>query len=162
MTKKGKECSQCQAVTKKGTRCKNSTCKLYPYCWVHLKSKDGLQVKKSTIAGGGSGLFTTIDRRAKAVVTVYSAKAVTKTPNPNSHYVLQYANGKYLDSKSPQNFPGRYINSPKGTALKDNVRFNASGRVKSKKGRETTTIIAKKKIKKGAELLMNYGKHFKI
>lgn len=24
MTKKGKECSQCQAVTKKGTRCKNS------------------------------------------------------------------------------------------------------------------------------------------
>ena len=50
-------CTRCVATTKGGNQCKNKTCKQYPYCWVHLKAKDKLQVKKSTIEGAGEGLF---------------------------------------------------------------------------------------------------------
>ena len=51
------KCDLCKAKTKDGKPCKNRTCKNFPYCWVHLKSKDKLQVKKSTIKGAGQGLF---------------------------------------------------------------------------------------------------------
>lgn len=157
-----KECSKCQAITKKGVRCKNTTCKLYPYCWTHLKSKDGLQVKKSTIANGGDGLFTTRDIKPKKVITQYSSKTVSKQPNPKSQYVLNVGKGKYIDSESKQNFPGRYINSVQGTQKTKNARFNASGRVVPKMGRQTTTVVSTKKIKAGEEILLNYGKGFKI
>jgi hypothetical protein len=158
-----KECSRCQATTKSGGQCKLTTCKLYPYCWIHLKSKDGLQVKKSTIDGAGEGLFYVGKQEfpANKNIALYSTKKVSSTPI-SGHYVLQVSKNKFIDSKNKQNFVGRYINSNKGTKRPPNVRFSSGRVVKKVKDRETIPIISKKKIKKGSELLLNYGKSFKL
>ena len=71
-------CTRCVATTKGGNQCKNRTCKQYPYCWVHLKAKDKLQVKKSTIEGAGEGLFYV----GKKDLT--PNKKVTPTKSPHS------------------------------------------------------------------------------
>jgi hypothetical protein len=158
-----KECSRCQAKTKSGNQCKLNTCKQFPYCWIHLKSKEGLQVKKSTVSGGGEGLFYVgkKDFPANKKIVLYSAKEVSTTPI-SGNYVLEVSAKKFIDSKSKQNFVGRYINSIKGTKKQPNVRFSSGRTIKKVKGRETIPVITKKKIKKGSELLANYGTSFKV
>ena len=158
------DCSRCQAATKSGSRCKLKTCRQFPYCWIHLKSKENLQVKDSKIAGAGKGLFYvgTKPLAAKKKVTDYSAKQISKTANKDSDYVLEVGKARYLDSEEKQNFVGRYINSNKGTGKPPNVRFSTGTQVYDKANRKTVPIYSTKKLKNGDELLMNYGRSFVI
>ena len=39
-------CPECKAITDAGTRCKRRTCVRYPYCWQHLKLREGLDPLK--------------------------------------------------------------------------------------------------------------------
>ena len=57
------ESQQCVATTKAGARCRLRTTR-GQVCWVHLKHKRGLRVKKSGVAG--LGLYTTKRRKKKA------------------------------------------------------------------------------------------------
>jgi len=47
---------RCTAQTNAGAHCRQRTA-IGQYCWSHLKSLEGLRVKKSEVAGGGRGLF---------------------------------------------------------------------------------------------------------
>jgi len=158
------KCDLCKAKTKDGTPCKNRTCKNFPYCWVHLKSKDKLQVKKSTIKGAGQGLFY-VGKKSfppNKKITEYSSKEVSSKANPKSDYVLEIGRKRYLDSKDKSNFPGRYINDNRTTGKKPNVRFTSGTRVYDKSNRKTVPIISKSTIKPNTELLLYYGKDYNI
>ena len=154
---------QCQAKTKTGSQCKLNTCKQYPYCWIHQKSLEGLQVKKSTVPGAGEGLFYVgkPDVEAKSKVTLYSAKKVN-TDRINGNYVLEVSKNKFLDAEDKSNFVGRYINSTRGTGKQPNVKFSGTREIKEIKNRQTVPVLAVKKIKKDTELLLNYGRGYKF
>ena len=51
-------CQQCVSqAAKSGERCKKRSCYGVPFCFIHLKAKKNLQIKESTIANAGKGLF---------------------------------------------------------------------------------------------------------
>ena len=154
-------CPQCKAKTATGEQCKLTTCKQYPYCWIHLKKIDGLQVKKSEIAGEGLFYVGKKDFQPNKIIAYYSAKEVTRKPI-NGEYVLEVGKNKYLDGKDKSNYVGRYVNSTRGTGKQPNVRFASNGVITKRNGRDTVPIITKKKIKPNTELLMNYGKDYKL
>ena len=160
------ECSKCIAINKNGSRCKNSTCRQYPYCWIHLKSQKGTQVKDSTIPDAGKGLFATQKFKPNELITYYSAKNVLENPQPQDllekRYVLQVGQNKYLDSEPKQNFVGRYINSIKNTGKRSNVRFSRQPRVRQYKDRNVVPIFTTKHVKAGDEFLLNYGLDYRI
>ena len=89
-------CPQCKAITDKGERCKNHTCRNVNYCWIHLRKIDGLAIKDSDIPNAGKGVFATRDfplkqkdKGSKKPIAYYSAKEITHEPDPFSAYVLQ-------------------------------------------------------------------------
>ena len=56
------KCTRCKySATRRGHtfRCSRTTCKIGGYCFAHLKTLFGLEVKQSTIPGAGLGLFAT-------------------------------------------------------------------------------------------------------
>lgn len=154
------DCAQCQARTKAGTRCKMTTCRQYPYCWIHLKSIDKLQVKNSNVAGKGLFYVGKKDFPKDKKIVEYSARAISLQPNPRSDYDLKVGEGRYLDSQSPLNYVGRYINDKRGTGKAANVRFTKGSRIYEKNNRFTVPIYSKKKIKPNTELLMSYGRTY--
>ena len=163
-------CPQCEAITEEGTRCKRHTCVRFPYCFQHMRIKEGLALKASDIPNAGKGVFATrdfplkkreIDLKAKKPIAYYSAKEITHEPDPNSAYVLKVNDREYLDSKDPSNYTGRYINSFKNHPDREkrsaNVRFAKNQRIYWKDDRAVVPIKQTKPIKKGQELFLNYG-----
>ena len=139
---------------------------MFPYCWTHLKSIDGLQVKKSGIQGAGQGLFFVgtkdKDKLKKGErVTYYSGKEIVREPIEGD-YVMRVSSKQYLDGEHKQNHVGRYINSSKGSRKRPNVKFSGTTQIRNQMGRPSIPIIATRTIKKGDELLANYGRSYRI
>lgn len=157
-------CRRCIAKKTDGTQCKNNTCRQYPYCWIHLKSIDKLQVKQSTIPNANKGLFYVGKEpiRPHKKITEYSAETISTQPNPNSNYVLQVSKDKYLDAENPLNFVGRYINDKRNTNKTANTRFTRGTRIYDKHDRKYVPIYTSRTIKPNEELLINYGRRFNI
>jgi hypothetical protein len=127
---------------------------------VHLKTEEGLVVKRSSIAGAGKGLFAAKRFGPKQKVVRYSAKQVQRRPTSGSQYNLKVAKGKYLDAKSTQTHAGRYINDPRGSGQRANARFGKQRRVYRADGRHMTPVFAQRAIKKGDEVLLSYGRGY--
>jgi hypothetical protein len=157
--------TQCTAHTKKGAgpQCKLNTVRQHPLCWQHLKAKEGLQVKPSTVPNAGKGLFYVGEKALAAGkrITAYGAAKVdtAATVNRKSRYVFEVGKNRFLDAQKPLNPVGRYINDPKGTGRRANVQISAN-RITQKDGRATVPIKTKVKVKPGTELLMSYGREF--
>lgn len=149
---------RCNASTKDGDRCKNTTVNRFPYCWVHLKSKDKLVVKKSTIPNAGLGLFYVGKKSVpkNKDITSYSG-TVSSRPDQSSQYVIQMSKGRYLDAKDKLTAVGRYINH---TNKNPNVGFSASYKTASYHGQPAIKVKTKKIIKPNTELLANYGRDY--
>jgi hypothetical protein len=137
---------------------------MYPYCWIHLKSKDKLQVKQSSIPNAGEGLFYVGKQSfpSNKKITDYSAKTVSTSSNPNSNYVFKVSGRKYLDAQDKDNYVGRYINSNRNTNKRPNVRFTKGTRIFNQFDRHTIPIYSKSVIQPNSELLINYGRTFQI
>jgi len=140
----------------------------YPYCYQHLRIHEGLELKGSDIPYAGTGVFATRDfpytakeKRADKPIAYYSAKQISSDPDPNSRYVLRVSDKQYLNSNSPSNYTGRYINSYRNHPIKSkrkaNVRFGANQRIYRKLDRYVVPIKQVRPIKKGDELFLNYG-----
>lgn len=153
--------TRCQAHTKAGPQCKLQTVARFPYCWVHLKSKDSLAVKKSTVPNAGKGLFYVGKRPfpKDRVITKYSG-VVTATPDRDSAYVVAVAKNKFLDAKSTSTAVGRYINDSRGTARRPNVKISGSRTLTQYHGQPATNIITTKTIQPNSELFLSYGKDY--
>jgi hypothetical protein len=148
--------TRCTANNKQGTQCRLNTVRQHPMCWVHLKAKEGLQVKDSTVAGAGCihyGAHVCGREAGKRIATYGARKVVTQ------RYVFEVGKNRFLDAEKPLNPVGRYINDPKGTGRRANVQISAT-RTTQKDGRATVPVMTKSKIQPGTELLMSYGKDF--
>jgi hypothetical protein len=115
--------TRCTANNKQGTQCRLNTVRQHPMCWVHLKAKEGLQVKDSTVAGAGKGLMYVGEKpvaAGKRIATYGARKVVTQ------RYVFEVGKNRFLDAEKPLNPVGRYINDPKGTGRRANVQISAT------------------------------------
>ena|ERR1041385_1600441 len=177
-------CDRCTFVfkaphPKAGQRCRIRTCKVGPYCWIHLRSQWFLRVKKSKIRNAGLGLFadspshgkkavvftnqTNTTGLGKGIICVYSKTPVSKQEIDRRHgsgnktradYGL-HNNGKgagtYFDPVNSNDNVGRYTNDCRGTEFPCNARVLTKG--------NTAYIKVQKghQIKNGEEILWSYG-----
>lgn len=120
----------------------------------------GIEVRASSIAGAGLGVFATKLLPRKAVLGRYCGEHLTQQQYDARYpdgelgeYVLQVSKNLYVDARDPalSNWP-RYINDPRGSsARRANVEFTRSGSV-----RTLRDILA------GEEILVDYGPYYFI
>ena len=153
---------ECTALTRFGDRCKNKCLTLFPYCWIHLKSIDKLQVKKSQIQGGGKGLYY-VGKKPFAKdkrIAYYSTKEITHQTNDDSLYELQISKNRFMNADSKLTHVGRYINDTHNTNFKKNVRYGNSYNTSKVNDREAIPIITTRVIQPNSELYVTYGNQY--
>jgi hypothetical protein len=110
-----------------------------------------------SLGGEGWGLSNKLKQNSKKRNEHHHASAATV--DKDSRYVLQVGKNRFIDAEKPLNPVGRYINDPKGTGKRANVRVSAS-RTTERAGRQTVPVMTRTKIKPNTELFMSYGKDF--
>ena len=153
---------RCIAQTKAGGQCKQPT-RHGAHCWVHLMQKFGVRIKTSTIPGAGKGLHAARDFKKGDVVARYTGdllpvKAPDGSENRGQYMVLlsEVGTGAVIDAARTNSAEGRMLCSAAGSGRRNNCRFSADQRSKTMKLRATRNI------KKGEELLVNYGPDFDL
>lgn len=147
------QCIRCIARTKHAGRCKRRSCRFVPYCWQHLRSQKGLQVKKSGIPTAGWGLFATRPFKKNELIIRYRGEKVTPTElehrydydgyNVTAPYAIDGVDAACRRGAAA------YINSTHGTNINANVRITPS-----------LNVRANRAIRKGDELFTNYGRDY--
>ena len=158
------DCKQCIFIKANGQRCKRRTCVRKDYCWQHLRSQKGLDVRPSTLPGAGLGLVAFKSFRKGEKVASYSGKIVKARKARNSQYSIVWKNGRVVDASSSQHGVGRYANTCRGadkTAKRckgNNVKIARDFR------RKTIALrVGKNPInKRGQEIFNTYGSGFRI
>jgi hypothetical protein len=118
-----------------------------------------MEVRTSQIAG--KGLFTTINRKKDEFICFYDgeplshAQFVRKYKSRIPRYVFQVNSDLYIDAE-PLRYINRYINS----ALHTPYAANCAVRVSKK--HKTISIYAKHDIPANTELLISYGKSYRL
>lgn len=136
-------CDQCVANVK-DRRCKLTTCKWAPYCWLHTPVEVGL----SNIPGAGRGLFAKRDIPMNTKFGDYKKGKVLDKPTKGTHIAL--IGGVYYDASDVRRTIAGIANrAPKGK--KNNCKLTKTG--------FTVTI---RKIKAGEELYLGYGPAYRI
>lgn len=156
-------CVRCEGKTSSGNRCKRNTCDRYKYCWQHLKSVKGLSIQKSQIPNSGKGLFAHRDMKKGELIT-YSKTPVSCDKIDEIYPGDMLASYAYADRKknvcwdgaSTQSGYGRYANDGKVSGKGVNAKFF----VKKKNGKKFLYLKLTKNIKKGTEILIDYGQEY--
>lgn len=150
-------CARCIGLNKNGSRCKRRTCRYLPFCFTHLRRDAGLQVKPSTIAGAGDGLFTTVARKREEKIVEYTGEVLSGEeadarygPQATMPYVLEPGQGQVIDAACRRG-PGAYANHK--TRSQANTRFS-----RSPDG--SIWLRATKNIPANTELFVSYGDRF--
>ena len=122
------------------------------------------EVRPSTIAGAGLGLFLLEDACKGDRVTTYTGDVLTaaESAKSKSAYRLQVNSNCILDATDESHAPGRYINDGKRAGRAVNVEFGAGTHPATCKqtGRKYVSIFATRNITAGddgVELLADYG-----
>lgn len=124
--------------------------------------KKFMVVKKSKIKGAGKGVFAKIDIPKGTVLGWYRGKYLTekqfeKLPDSKTDYVWYINDNLYVDgSKIKKNNMLIYVNGAKTKAQKKKINVD-SHNYRKKIWYKTT-----KKIKKGDELIVDYGEEYFI
>ena len=151
------ECKQCSANTKQGIRCKKTTCKYLPTCYIHTKSKYHLAIRPSTIPNAGDGLFALKDFKKGEFISDYIGEELTQQNKDNRYgntqqdiapYAIKVSKNKIIDCACTRSI-GSYANHKKGN-------INASISVYMGKAE----IKASKNIKDGQEIFISYGRDY--
>lgn len=124
------------------------------------KNKEyGLEVKKSKVAG--KGLFTTIPRKKNEFICYYGGEKLNRKQFSKKYkkkspiYAFQVTKDYYIDADKTTKSYGRYVNSSKGTGSGSNCKFSVSPQ-------KIISIKSTKRILPGKELLISYGRSYKI
>lgn len=152
------ESQQCEAETKAGRRCKNKTVIGIPYCWIHLKWQKHLEIKPSTIANAGKGLFSTQAIPKNKRIIGYEGEILTKQQlekrygKKTAPYALQVNNNRYIDGACVRSVGSMINHQP---SRKSNARFGNPryGKV---------SVIAKKPIAAHSEIVVSYGPRYRF
>jgi hypothetical protein len=156
------ECVRCTFLCASGLQCKRNSCVRKDYCWQHLRSKLGVDVRPSTLSGAGMGLFAYKNFPRNSKVASYSGTIVPASDAKDSQYAVAWTRGKVVDAKSTQNSVGRYSNTCRGP---DKIGKKCKGNnVKLARdfARKSISLNATKKIRKGEEIFTAYGSAFRI
>jgi SET domain-containing protein len=114
---------------------------------------DFVEVRPSSIQGLGVFALRAIPK--SAVVCQYKGVLCRRgSHDPESAYLVHVTNELLLDGKKVESV-GKYINSPKGTGRKSNVKFGAFDSANN-----CFPVLAKRAIKAGEELLIAYGRGY--
>jgi hypothetical protein len=109
------ECVRCKFIKANGQRCSRNTCIGKDYCWQHLRSKLGIDVRASKLgARAGGGLFAFKNFPKGSQVASYSGKIVPSSEAKDSQYAVSWTRGKVVNSNSTQNSVGCYANTCRG------------------------------------------------
>ena len=159
---------RCPAQTQNGTQCKNRVVLGRRLCHVHRKTRLGLQVKKSTIANAGRGLYTTRDIKKGDVIGRYAGQLISTTMLNDRYGAGKKDNAPYAlaASRSAHSSGHKIVDSAclrgimsmansKKTRSQSNARFSDQIR---KDG--TVNVRATKNIHAGNEIFIFYGSGF--
>ena len=145
-------CPNCKAKTKGGAPCKRHTCKFAPKCFQH----SSVSVGASHIPGAGRGLFA---KKAIAKGEHVADYTFAKKLTPAEYQAKRQAGsathialiGKtYFDASDPKLTIAGMANRASAGG-QNNLRLTKTGKLQ-----------AKVSIPQGRELLLSYGKAFKI
>jgi hypothetical protein len=159
-----RECVQCAAETAVGKRCKNRTCIYTEFCATHTKKLMDLELKPSSIAGAGRGLYTMVDIPKDTRISQYTGEMKTdkEYAKKESGYGVYLPGGKVLDAHSTQHGIARYANDcrtankNKGECKGANARLTSNTR----DGKTTVWLKSTKKIMAGHEIFISYGRGY--
>ena len=119
------------------------------------------EVKESSIAGAGLGLYLLEDALAGERVAKYSGTPLNaaEIAKSKSRYLFEVHKDLALDAEAKDNFKGRYINDGRHSGREVNVRFGARRATSICKltGKQWVSVFAIKDIPSGTELLVDYG-----
>ena len=156
-----RECTQCAAETRRGTRCKLRTCIYSEFCHTHTKQLFDLALKPSHIPNSGKGLFTLKPIPKNANIANYTGVVKTQeeyNANP-SNYGIAISKGRIIDAASTQSAIGRYandcrnINRQAGQCNGSNSRFVINNHTNP----PSISLRATKNIIAGSEIYVSYG-----
>jgi SET domain-containing protein len=116
-------------------------------------------VKRSQLPGAGKGLFAKIDFKKGDRITEYVGRRRkwkdVKDEDGYNGYLLRLNRTTAIDAR-PSKSPGRYANDAAGfvkiKGLRNNAEYNIYG--------NRCFIEATRRIKKGEEIFVGYGKEF--
>ena len=145
-------CPVCNSKTKAGNPCKKHTCKFAPKCSSHTK----VAVKGSNIPGAGKGLFARGDIKKGEIIADYKvgtnkmnhAQFINKYPSGRPTHVWSPSNGVYFDAFNLNKSVAGAANRGSGNS---NSMINGGGK-----------MVTKTAIKKGVEILVNYGSSYRL
>lgn len=156
---------QCEDQTKKGTRCKRRCVIGSSFCSTHLMYNHHLQIKKSTIPNAGLGLF--------------ARDALSSDPNQIIFHpgdkIVQYM-GEIIDTEELinryHNKTGPYVVGISKDRFEDGSSIRGVGSLANTLPNHNNTTLsiyrgraslkATKVIKNGEEILLSYGKQYKL
>jgi hypothetical protein len=153
---------RCKFIRGNGQRCKRNTCVRKDYCWQHLRSKLGIDVRPSTLSGAGMGLFAYKTFPKGRQVASYSGKIIDASEAKDSEYAVSWGRGKVVDAKSTQNSVGRYANTCRGADKRRKKCRGNNVKLARDFARKRISLKATKKIQKGDEIFNTYGSGFRI
>ncbi len=152
---------RCVATTLKGQQqCSQQTRHGY-LCRVHRAQIDGTCIKASSVPGAEKGLWAeTRSFKKGKIVARYTGDLVPTQAGKRrngfggSHYVLELSDAVSIDAARTNTADGRMVNDARGSGRQPNACFRGNQRNK------TATVVATRTIKKGEEVLVNYGYEF--
>jgi hypothetical protein len=157
---------QCKALNKNGSRCSRKCVIGCPYCWTHLLAKFHLRILPSSIPEAGKGLFVmdkkqptgTLLIKKNDIVCPYGGELIDKDTLEERYgaktapYAIQLSKNRFRDAGCARGV-GSLINH-------DNRRSNVAFSVNQ--AAKTVSIKATRNVKNGEELLVNYGREYKM
>ena len=147
---------RCTGITRKGAHCAQRTAK-GQFCWNHLRTERGLQVKKSAVPGAGFGLFAARDLPAGSRIDYTGDRVPLDADDDGGAYFLQTKIGEAIDAARTNAGEGRWANDPRGSdqrACAEFVLYTPRGGVR------TACLRTTRLVKKGEEILVKYGAQY--
>jgi hypothetical protein len=150
---------QCTAQTNSGAHCRQRTA-IGQYCWAHLKSLEGLRVKKSDVPGGGRGLFAARALPAGKNIPYTGDAICLRSDQAGGPYVLatrtdRAGNTSGVDAARRNAGYGRWVNDPRGTGKQANSKFVLHTPRDSQQ--RIASVRTTKAVAEGEEILVAYG-----
>ena len=156
-----RECVRCSAQTRKGRRCKKTTCMYSTYCNVHTKQLFQLYLKPSSIPRSGRGLYTSKTIPANTRIAKYTGTIKPQGGTPTG-YDVAIPRGRVIDASSTQACIARYANDCRAQNKRDgqcsgnNSKFSVSTR----NGVTSVWLVSTKRIAAGSEIMVSYGRSY--
>jgi hypothetical protein len=162
------ESKQCTGHARTGLRCRRKTVIGLPYCWSHLQSERKIRILPSLIPNAGKGIFAQDKTKAanevvfrkNDIILEYTGELINK-------FTLNRRYGKYTAPYGVQISHDRFEDGAcergAGTLGNHSASQANAKLVTSKVGNLHRVFIqASKDIQNGKEILMHYGKDYRM